>query len=199
MLKKWITVTDEVLALKGQEFLDYVYDEIEFRILQLADAQVVAAIKAAPAAATTTKAGVRQVSVAAFDFSTIFAAQAELVAAASNPVAIMSKQVYFNTFMALKDLSDRPIYNVVSENGRPSYYINGVEVIFDNTLSDDEIIVGDLNGIIMNLPDGRGVSFVTDPYSLAEADKVKIVGKMYAGIEVVRDGYFAYVKAGVSA
>ena len=199
MLKKWITVTDEVLALKGQDFLDYVYDEIEFRILQLADAQVVAAIKAAPAAATTTKAGVRQVSVAAFDFSTIFAAQAELVAAASNPVAIMSKQVYFNTFMALKDLSDRPIYNVVSENGRPSYYINGVEVIFDNTLEDDEIIVGDLNGIIMNLPDGRGVSFVTDPYSLAEADKVKIVGKMYAGIEVVRDGYFAYVKAGVSA
>lgn len=199
MLKKWITVTDEVLALKGQEFLDYVYDEIEFRILQLADAQVVAAIKAAPAAATTTKAGVRQVSVAAFDFSTIFAAQAELVAAASNPVAIMSKQVYFNTFMALKDLSDRPIYNVVSENGRPSYYINGVEVIFDNTLGDDEIIVGDLNGIIMNLPDGRGVSFVTDPYSLAEADKVKIVGKMYAGIEVVRDGYFAYVKAGASA
>ena len=199
MLKKWITVTDEVLALKGQDFLDYVYDEIEFRILQLADAQVVAAIKAAPAAATTTKAGVRQLSVAAFDFSTIFAAQAELVAAASNPVAIMSKKVYFNTFMALKDLSDRPIYNVVSENGRPSYYINGVEVIFDNTLADDEIIVGDLNGVIMNLPDGRGVSFVTDPYSLAEADKVKIVGKMYAGIEVVRDGYFTYVKAGASA
>ena len=199
MLKKWITVTDEVLALKGQDFLDYVYDEIEFRILQLADAQVVAAIKAAPAAATTTKAGVRQLSVAAFDFATIFAAQAELVAAASNPVAIMSKKVYFNTFMALKDLSDRPIYNVVSENGRPSYYINGVEVIFDNTLADDEIIVGDLNGVIMNLPDGRGVSFVTDPYSLAEADKVKIVGKMYAGIEVVRDGYFTYVKAGASA
>lgn len=199
MLKKWITVTDEVLALKGQEFLDYVYDEIEFRILELADAQVVAAIKAAPAAATTTRAGVRQLSVAAFGFDTIFAAQAELVAAASNPVAIMSKKVYFNTFMALKDLSNRPIYNVVSENGRPTYYINGVEVIFDNTLEDDEIIVGDLRGVIMNLPDGRGVNFVTDPYSLAEADKVKIVGKMYAGIQVVRDGYFTYVKAGASA
>ena len=199
MLKKWITVTDEVLSLKGQDFLDYVYDEIEFRILALADAQVIAAIKAAPAAATTTAAGVRQLSVAAFDFSTIFAAQAELVAAASNPVAIMNKKTYFNTFMALKDLSDRPIYNVVSDNGRPSYYINGVEVIFDNTLDEDELIVGDLNGVIMNLPDGRGVSFVTDPYSLAEFDKVKIVGKMYAGIEVVRDGYFTYVKAGASA
>ena len=199
MLKKWITVTDEVLALKGQDFLDYIYDEIEFRILALADAQVVAAIKAAPAAATTTKAGVRQLSVAVFDFSTIFAAQAELVAAASNPVAIMSKKVYFNTFMALKDTANRPIYNVVAENGRPSYYINGVEVLFDNSLEDDEIIVGDLNGVIMNLPDGRGVSFVTDPYSLAEVDKVKIVGKMYAGIQVVRDGYFTYVKSGASA
>ncbi len=199
MLKKWITVTDEVLALKGQAFLDYIYDEIEFRILALADAQVVAAIKAAPAAATTTAAGVRQLSVAAFDFATIFNAQAELVAAANNPVAIMNKKTYFNTFMALKDLSDRPIYNIVSDNGRPSYYINGVEVIFDNTLDEDEIIVGDLNGIIMNLPDGRGVSFVTDPYSLAEQDKVKIVGKLYAGIQVVRDGYFCVVEAGASA
>lgn len=199
MLKKWITVTDEVLAMKGQEFLDYIYDEIEFRILALADSLVISAIKAAPAAATTSKAGVRQLSVAAFDFATIFSAQAELVAAASNPVAIMNKKTYFNTFMALKDLSNRPIYNIVSDNGRPSYFINGVEVIFDNTLDEDELIVGDLNGVIMNLPDGRGVSFITDPYSLAEADKVKIVGKMYAGIEVVRDGYFTYVKAGASA
>lgn len=199
MLKKWITVTDEVLALKGQAFLDYVYDEIEERILELADAQIIAAIKAAPAAATKTKAGVRQLNVAAFDFSTIFAAQAELVAAARNVVAIMNKKTYFNTFMALKDLSDRPIYNVVSENGRPSYYLNGVEVIFDNTLQEDEIIVGDLGGIIANLPTGREVTFVTDPYSLAESDKVKIVGKMYAGIDVVRDGYFCYVSAGASA
>ena len=199
MLKKWITVSDEVLALKGQAFLDYIYDEIEFRILALADAQIVAAIKAAPAAATTSAAGVRALSVAAFDAFTIFNAQAELVAAASNPVAIMNKKTYFNTFMSLEDTTERPIYNVVTENGRPSYYINGIEVIFDNTLDEDEIIVGDLEGIILNLPDGQDVSFVTDPYSLAEKDLVKIVGKMYAGIGVVRDGYFCVVTAGASA
>ena len=199
MLKKWITVSDEVLALKGQAFLDYIYDEIEFRILALADAQIVAAIKAAPASATTSAAGVRALNVAAFDAFTIFNAQAELVAAASNPVAIMNKKTYFNTFMSLEDTTQRPIYNVVTENGRPSYYINGIEVIFDNTLDEDEIIVGDLNGVILNLPDGQGVSFVTDPYSLAEKDLVKIVGKMYAGIGVVRDGYFCVVTAGVSA
>lgn len=198
MLKKWITVSDEVLALKGQAFLDYIYDEIEERILELADAQIVAAIKAAPEEATKTAAGVRVISHE-IDASVIFAAQAELVAAARNIVAIMNKKTYFNTIMSLTDTTGRPIYNVVSENGRPTYFINGVEVIFDNTLAQDEIIVGDLSGVILNLPDGQEVSFVTDPYSLAEKDLVKIVGKMYAGIAVVRDGYFCYVSAGVSA
>lgn len=198
MLKKWITVSDEVLALKGQAFLDYVYDEIEERILELADAQIVAAIKAAPSSATTTAAGVRVVT-GAFDPFTIFAAQAELVSEARNPVAIMSKKCYFNTFMAFKDTTNRPIYNIVTENGRPTYYINGIEVIFSNDLADNELIVGDLRGVILNLPDSTEVSFVTDPYSLAEYDKVKIVGKMYAGIGVIRDGFFCYCKTGVSA
>lgn len=198
MLKKWITVSDEVLELKGQAFLDYIYDEIEERILELADAQIVAAIKAAPSSATTSAAGVRVVT-GAFDPFTIFAAQAELVAEARNLVAIMSKKCYFNTFMAFKDTTNRPIYNVVMENGRPTYYINGVEVIFSNDLADNELIVGDLRGVILNLPNSTEVTFVTDPYSLAELDKVKIVGKMYAGIGVIRDGFFCYCKTGVSA
>lgn len=195
MLKKWITVSDEVIELKGQAFLDYIYDEIEFRILELADAQVVAAIKAAPASATTSAAGVRELTVSNYDAFTIFGALATLAAGATNPVAIMSKKVYFNYFMSLADLSGRPIYNVVSENGRPTYFINGVEVIFDNSLADDEIIVGDLSGVVMNLPNNREVTFVTDPYSLAEDDLIKIVGKMYAGFGVVRDGYFCKVTA----
>ena len=193
MLKKWIKVSDEVIELKGQAFLDYVYDEIEERILKLADAQVIAAIKAAPAAATTEAAGVRAITVADVDFTTIFQAQAELVSEAVNQVAIMNKKVYFNKFMGLKDTADRPIYNVVSENGRPSYYINGVEVLFDDTMKDNEIIVGDLRGVVMNLPNNKEVSFVTDALSLAEEDLVKIVGKMYAGIGVVKDGYFCKV------
>ena len=195
MLKKFINVTDEVIELKGQAFLDYIYDEIEFRILELADAQVVAAIKAAPASATTEAAGVRELTVSNYDAFTIFGALATLAAGATNPVAIMSKKVYFNYFMSLADLSGRPIYNVVSDNGRPTYFINGVEVIFDNSLADDEIIVGDLSGVVMNLPNNREVTFVTDPYSLAEDDLVKIVGKMYAGFGVVRDGYFCKVTA----
>lgn len=90
MLKKWITVTDEVIALKGQSFIDYVWDEIEERIFELADATLIAAIKAAPAAATQTAAGVRALTPAAIDAGTIFSALAELKNAANNPVAIMN-------------------------------------------------------------------------------------------------------------
>lgn len=196
MLKKWITVTDEVIALKGRAFLDYVWDEIEERIYELADATLIAAIKAAPAAATTSAAGVRALTPEAIDCNTIFNALAQLKNAASNPVAIMNKQTYFNQFMSLTDLQGRPIYDIVSANGRPSYYINGVEVIFDNTLAtgtNAEIIVGDLRGAIANFPDGEQITFVNDPYSLAELDKVKIVGKLYVGIGVVRDGFFCKI------
>lgn len=196
MLKKWITITDEVIALKGQAFLDYVWDEIQERIFELADATLIAAIKAAPSSATTTAAGVRSVSVDAVDASTIFKALATLKNAATNPVAIMNKQMYFNQFMSLVDLQNRPIYDIVSANGRPTYYINGVEVIFDNTLSTSELIVGDLRGAIANFPDGESIKFVNDPYSLAEQDKVKVVGKMYVGIGVVRDGFFCKVAVG---
>lgn len=196
MLKKWITVTDEVIALKGRAFLDYVWDEIEERIYELADATLIAAIKAAPAAATSTAAGVRALTPAAIDASTMFQALAQLKNAANNPVAIMNKQTYFNQFMSLTDLQGRPIYDIVSANGRPTYYINGVEVIFDNTLAtgtNAEVLVGDLRGAIANFPDGESIKFVNDPYSLAEQDKVKIVGKMYVGIGVVRDGFFCKI------
>ena len=196
MLKKWITITDEVIALKGQAFLDYVWDEIQERIFELADATLITAIKSAPSSATTSAAGVRSISVDAIDATTIFQALAVLKNAASNPVAIMNKQMYFNQFMSLTDLQNRPIYDIVSANGKPTYYINGVEVIFDNTLSTSELIVGDLRGAIANFPDGESIKFVNDPYSLAEQDKVKVVGKMYVGIGVVRDGFFCKVAVG---
>lgn len=196
MLKKWITINDEVIALKGQAFLDYVWDEIQERIFELADATLITAIKSAPSSATTSAAGVRSISVDAIDATTIFQALAVLKNAASNPVAIMNKQMYFNQFMSLTDLQNRPIYDIVSANGKPTYYINGVEVIFDNTLSTSELIVGDLRGAIANFPDGESIKFVNDPYSLAEQDKVKVVGKMYVGIGVVRDGFFCKVAVG---
>lgn len=193
-IKKWITISDEALRLKSRAFLDYIYDEIENRIMLKADAQVVAAIKAAPAASSATAVAVPALTPAALDAFTVFSALALLSSDVERPVAIMHRQTFFNGFMALTDTTKRPIYNVVVENGRPVYYLNGVEVLFSSELTPmTEIIVGDLDGAVMLTPDGDVVSFVTDPYSLAEADKVKIVGKLFAGFGIVRPNYFVRV------
>lgn len=193
-IKKWITISDEALKLKGRAFLDYIYDEIENKIMLKADAQVIAAIKAAPATSSATAVAVPQLTPAALDAFTIFSALAELSSDALNPVAIMNRKTFFNGFMALADTTKRPIYNVVVENGRPVYYLNGVEALFSEKLAPmTEIIVGDLDGAIKIKPDNDEVTFVTDPYSLAESDKIKIVGKLFAGFGVVRPKYFVRV------
>lgn len=195
-LKKWITVSDKVLSLKGEQFLSYLNQEITYRIQKLADDQLVAAIKAAPAASSATAAGVPEVKVTAIDPATIFAAEAKLADEAVNPVAIMTKNTYFNKIMALVDTTKRPIYDIVSANGQPQYYVNGVEVLFNSSVGDDTILVGDLNGALAVVPNGETVEFVTDPYSLAEKNLVKIVGKELIGLAVVKPGYFAKVTIG---
>lgn len=191
-LKKWITITDEVMSLHGQAFLDYIWDEIEQKIYELADTAIVNLIATASTTVGTDAVSVAQVSAGA-GATAIFAGLAELADGASNPVAIMSKPTFFNTIMSAVDDNNRPIFNVVSDNGRPAYYANGVEVILNSSVTDDTVIVGDLSGIVANFPDGDTVRFVNDPYTLAAEDRVKIVGKMYVGLGLIRDKYFAVV------
>lgn len=195
-LKKWITISDTVTALKGEAFLDYIVAEIAQRISELEDKEAVRVIKAAIGDTTKTQPGVKAVAETAITFETIFKALAVLADGAKNPVAVMNKQTYFSDFMTLKDSALRPIYNVVVENGRPTYYINGVPVLFnDNLTAHTEIIVGDFDGLLENVPDG-GINFIRDPYSLAEKNLIKIVGRKMVGFGVVKEDYFAVITVG---
>jgi len=56
------------------------------------------------------------------------------------------------------------------------------------------MIVGDLRGVRANLPNGDEVKFVFDEKSEAEADLVKVVGKLYAAIGVTAPNKFTQVK-----
>lgn len=196
MIKKWITISDEVLALKGADFLSYVMNEISYRITKKADEVAIAVITNAPTTATQTSASVTDVEEAhatGLTFASPLKALAELSDEATNPIAIMNKQTYFNTIMALEDSQNRPIYQIISENGKPMYTLCGMEVVFSSALANDVLYIGDCAGLIKNLPDGEEVKFVNDVYSLAEEDKVKVVGKLYAGVALVRDKFFARV------
>lgn len=186
MLKKWIAYTDEVEAMKGEAFLNYLNAEIAQRIYEAGDKKAVEAMLN-----TTLKASATH----AFDATTIFAGLAQLSDEAKNPVAIMSRATYFNDFMSLVDTTGRPIYNVVVENGRPTYYINGVEVIFSGETG-GKIVLVDLDGLKCNTPSGDSIKFLKDPYTLATEDKVRLIGKLYMGVAVVKPGRTVVITKG---
>lgn len=189
-LKKWVTFSDEVFDMKGQAFLDYIMDEIEYRIIKLAADTVVTDITGAPTTATKTAASVAHVETAGIaDFVNAIAALSD---EAQNPVIIMNKQSY----AYYKGLAMGAGYAVDP--------FDGLEVLFNNTLdaatatpgSGDTnfiAIVGDLQGESVNFTNGYEPTIKVDDLSLAEKDLVKVVGRLPMGHGLTACGRFAVV------
>lgn len=202
MIKKWVSITDEALKMKSEAFLRYVYEEITHQIVLKLENDIVANL-----IASTNAAGLTSVAVtSAPSADTVFNALAALAAEAQRPFIVMNKAMYFNSFMTLKDTAQRPIYNVVSENGRPTFYINGVEVLFNNSLPSAltttaavYAVLGDMDGYTINAPDGRDVDIVTDPYTLATEDRVRVIGKLYVGHGISRPGHFVRISGAIES
>jgi hypothetical protein len=77
----------------------------------------------------------------------------------------------------------------------------GFPVLFSSELpaydsaSDNAVyaIVGDLNGVQVNYPEGDGIAIKYDDLSLAEKDMVKIVGRQYAAHALTACGRFCVI------
>lgn len=177
-IKKWISVSDKVLAMGAEEFLAYIYDELTYKIIKKAADMVVAAISGAPAASTASAVGVAQIE-AVVDAEAIIDAIAALGDEAQDNVIIASG----STIAAVKKAALTANYALDP--------FQGLEVIQKDGVKG--AIVGDLSGVQANLPEGDSVRFIFDEYSLAEADLVKIVGKLLAAIAVVGPKMFAYI------
>lgn len=177
-IKKWISVSDKVLAMGAEEFLAYIYDELTYKIVKKAADMVVSAIASAPGSSTSSAVGVAQIE-ATVDAEAIIDAIAELGDEAQNNVFIASGA----TIAAVKKAALTANYALDP--------FQGLEVIQKDGVTG--AIVGDLSGVQANLPEGDSVRFIFDEYSLAEADLVKIVGKLLAAIAVVGPKMFAYI------
>lgn len=182
-IKKWISVSDEVMDMHGQAFLDYIFDEIEYRIVKKAADMLVADVVAAPQTASTTAAAVAKVTVTTPAIGDFVNAFATLSDEAENPVIIMNKQ----TYAMYKNLQFSAQYAVDP--------FNGMEVLFNDTLVNAGqtgvcAIVGDLNGLQANFPNGFEPTIKYDEYSLSEKDLVKIVGRLPMGHGVIASGRF---------
>jgi len=189
-IKKWITISDEALDLKGQAFLDYVYDEIAHKIAKKVADEIVKDIYESPSSATATAPNI-QVLYATPAVDTVVKAIAKLTDEATNPVIICNKESWADFLSSAK------------ANKYATDPFEKLEVIFNNSLSSysaaqaDYVwcIVGDLqNGALINLPNGNEITFKFDDKSLAEKDLVKIVGREFVGHGVVAPDHFCCIK-----
>lgn len=188
-IKKWITISDEVLDLGSEEFLSYIYDELTYQIAKKAADELVSAIASSPSVSSATAPGQDQLT-AAPALGTVASAVAHLSDEASNPVIIMNKLTYaeFKAAQYAANFAADPFegLTVLFNNSLPAYTAA--------TKSQVWMIVGDLSvGTQANFPNGYDIVFKFDDLSLAEKDLVKIVGREFVALNVVAPRAFCNV------
>ena len=190
-IKKWITVSDEVLAMGAEDFLEYLYDELTYKIIQKAAEIVIEKIVEADATPSDTAVGVPAIANDC-DATAVINAGGQLGGQARNIVAIMNR----STAAAIKAGALANNYPVDPFDGATVLYTEALDAYADAEDGETYMIVGDLDGVQANLPEGDAITFKFDDLTLAEKDLVKIVGRLYAAIEVVGPKMFVKVVKG---
>lgn len=171
MAKKVVEVSDEVLA-NNDALEDYLYDELEYYIVKLVAGTAVAKIIASSYTASYTMSG------ATASAADIIGAAGLLGGEAANPVVITTRA----TYSAIK---------VAALEANFAYDpFDGMDVLFTDAanLSGSPFIVADLSAVHANFPEGDGVKFKFDDLTKADEDIVRIIGRLYVGIDLVAGG-----------
>ena len=188
-IKKWIRVSDEAIAMGGETLVRYIYDELTHQIVKKLADLVVDDIKNAPTSATSSAASVAAIS-ANPGLTTVATAFANLSDEARNPVIIMNKLTYAS-FKAAQAAGN---FNVDPFEGFPVLFNNSLPAFSAASTNNVYMLVGDLDGVQVNYPEGDGLAIKYDDLSEAEADLVKIVGRQYAAHALTACGRFCVVK-----
>ena len=174
-IKKWIHITDEDQTMGGEAFVRYIYEELAYQITKKLAALVVTDIATLNTSNGTTYVAGAKITEAP-GLVTIPKAFANLSDEARNPVVIMNKLTYteFVAAHAAGNFAVDPFMNlpVLFNNTLPAY----------SSASDNAVyaIVGDMTGAQVNFPEGENIVLKWDDLSEAEADLIKVVGRMYA-------------------
>lgn len=194
-IKKWISLSDEVLDLRGEALLNYVYDELTYKIAKKCADTLVAKIAALPTSLSPNADGIYDKVSAdkvkkAPSIGLPFEAISHLSDETSEITAVMNKLTYAD-FMAAKFAANYP-----------TDPFEGITVVFNNTLpaysaaseNDVYMIVGDFDhGALANYPEGEGIAIKYDDKTLMTQDLVRILGRRYVGVEAVADKSFVNI------
>lgn len=194
-IKKWISISDEVYDLRGEEFLRYVYDELTYKIVKKTADSLIAKIAALPQSLTANDDGIYDKVSAnkiteAPAMGTIFNAIANLSDEAGDYTIVMNKLTYAE------------FKRVQLANNYAADIFDGVRVRFNNTLpaygtataGAVYAIVGDFDhGTLANYPAGDGVDIKFDDKTLMTSDLIRILGRQYVGVDAVADKAFTLI------
>lgn len=189
-IKKWISFSDEVMSMRGEAFLRYIYAELAHKIAKKASDELIALLNSAGTASTTTAVGVTAIKSTQITQSLIAKAVGNLSDEASRPIVVMNKLTHSK-------------FKEAQYGGNFSTDIfEGYDVVFNNTIVDFDTAtsgvayayVGDFGyGAIANFPDGEEIRFTFDDITLADQDLIKIVGKEYVGLGLVAPKAFVKI------
>ena len=191
-IKKVVQISDEVLDLGSREFLNYIYDEIAYRIAKKAADTLITKITACTASATTGCPAAAAVTAATIAITTIATALGTLSDEAQNPVVMMNKA----TWSAFKAVQYANTAGVVDPfEGCPVVFNNTIKAYTAASTGDVYAIVGDLgHGALANYPNGEEITFKFDDMTLKKADLVEVLGRQYVALGVVANNAFANIK-----
>lgn len=188
-IKKWISISDEVMDLTGEAFLKYIYDELTYRIVKKATDYLVGMIAKLPQTATKTSPSAVKIALEP-SASTIATAYGNLSDEASNVSVTMNKL----TYAKFKEVQYANNYGVDVFEGFDVKFNNTLPAYDNASVGDVYMIVGDYNhGAIANFPNGENINIKFDELTRKKEDLVEILGREYIGLGVVADKAFTLV------
>ena len=189
-IKKWISISDEVYDLAGEEFLDYIYDELTYRIAKKLADSIIADIEACGTASTGALPAVPKVAATTISVGLVAQALAQLSDEAANPVVIMNKA----TWGAFKAAQAANGYNYDPFEGLPVVFNDSITAFSAATTGTTYAIVGDLGmGAQANFPNGQEIEIKFDDKTKMEYDLVRILGREFVGHAVVAPKAFVKI------
>lgn len=182
-IKKWIKISDEAVAMGGEAFVQYVYEELAQRIMEKLVSELVGKANSADTTHGDTAIGIPKVTEApsvmiAQNAAAQLSEEATDLCIVLNPLTIQA----FNNAYAAGNFAINPFdgLTVIKCSAMPAYA----------TASDNAMygLVGDLKAFQVNYPEGEGIVTKWDDLTYAEDDMVKVVARQYAGYGVTAPG-----------
>ena len=182
-VKKLCRVTDECIAMGGEEFIRYIYDEVTYQILKELVKEIIDKIDDASTSNSSSAIGIPKVKVAP-GLVVLANAATNLSEEATDLCVVLNRltEAKFNTAYAGASFAIDPFA------GFTKVYCSALPAYDAANENDMYALVGDLSAIQVNYPEGEGLVIKWDDMSESEDDLVKVVGRQYSGFGVTAPG-----------